>query len=327
VSGQVNGPMTRRWRLAGPLAAIVLALLPFALTSQFLVNLAMLTAFSALLGQGWNLACGFGGLTSFGHAVFFGLGAYAVAIMQTQFGINPWFGLPAAAAIGAVAGAALGFAAFRAGLRGSYFALVTLAFAEVFRVLANSLDITKGGLGILIPLRATFGNFQFADRRASYAVVLVALAVAMLAAQWLRRSRFGAHLVAVRENEDAAAALGIPVVWTKTQALALSGAITATGGVLYAQMFLYVDPSIAFGIDRSVEMLLVTMIGGAGTVWGPVLGAIVLHLISDSTRLLIETAGVAPMLYGVILLAIIGFLPKGIAGLQDRFSRAGSPNG
>jgi branched-chain amino acid transport system permease protein len=280
-----------------------------------MVNLAMLTAFSALLGQGWNISGGFGGLTSFGHAVFFGIGAYTVAIIQTRWGINPWFGLPVAAVLGAATGAVLGLAAFRAGLRGSYFALVTLAFAEVFRILANSLDITKGGLGILIPLRPAPGNFQFADRRAAYAVVLALLAVAMAAASWLHRSRFGARLAAVRENEDAAAALGIPLVRTKTQALALSGAITATGGVLYAQMFLYIDPSIAFGVERSVEMLLVTMIGGAGSVWGPVLGAIALHLIEDSTRILIQTPGFAPMLYGLILLAIIGFLPNGIAGL------------
>jgi len=299
-----------------PILAVVAALLPFASSSQFLVNLAMLTAFSALLGQGWNIACGFGGLTSFGHAVFFGIGAYAVAIMQTRFGINPWLGLPAAAILGAAAGAVLGAAAFRAGLRGSYFALVTLAFAEVFRILANSLDITKGGLGILIPLHPSLPNFQFADRRGAYALVLVLLAVAMGIAAWLRRSRFGARLVAVRENEDAAAALGIPLVRTKTQALALSGAVTATAGVLYAQMFLYVDPNIAFGAERSVEMLLVAMIGGAGTVWGPVLGAIVLHLIQDTARMLIDTPGFAPMLYGAILLAIIAFLPNGIAGLR-----------
>jgi branched-chain amino acid transport system permease protein len=152
-------------------------------------------------------------------------------------------------------------------------------------------------------------------------VVLALLALAMGAAAWLQRSRFGARLVAVRENEDAAAALGIPLVRTKTQALALSGAITATAGVLYAQMFLYVDPSIAFGIDRSVEMLLVTMIGGAGTVWGPVLGAIVLHAIGDTTSTLIKTPGFAPMIYGGVLLAIIGFLPNGIAGLRTRFAR------
>ena len=301
-----------------PVLVVLLAVAPLALPSQFLVNLAMLTAFSALIGQGWNISGGFAGLTSFGHAVFFGIGAYAAAILQTRWGINPWFGLPVSAVLGAAAGAAIGWASFRAGLRGSYFALVTLAFSEVFRIAANSAGITRGGLGILIPLRPGFTNFQFSDRRASYLVALALLSVAMAVAFWLRRSRFGARLVALRENEDAAAALGINLVRTKTQALALSGAITATGGVLYAQTFLYVDPSIAFGVERSVEMLLVVMIGGAGTVWGPVLGAVALHLIEDSSRSLIDTPGFAPMLYGVVLLAIIAFLPGGIAGIRKR---------
>jgi branched-chain amino acid transport system permease protein len=307
----------RRWPL---LIAGVAALVPFALPSQFLVNLAMLTAFSALLGQSWNISGGFGGLTSFGHAVFFGLGAYAAAILQTRFGWNPWLALPVAVALGAAAGLVIGTAAFRAGLRGSYFALVTLAVAEACRILANSLDITKGGLGILIPLHPSIANFQFLDRRAMYAVVLVLLVLAMMVAGWLRRSRFGAQLVAVRENEDAAAALGINLLRTKVAALALSGAVAAPAGVVYAQSYLYVDPSIAFGVDRSVEMLLVAMVGGAGTVWGPVLGAVVLHAIDDTTRAVLNTPGFAPMLYGLLLLVIIAFLPNGIAGL--RFRRA-----
>jgi branched-chain amino acid transport system permease protein len=305
-------------RRALPLLILLAALAPLALPSQFLVNLATLTAFSALLGQGWNISGGFGGLTSFGHAAFFGLGAYTAAILQTRYGLNPWLGLPAGAILGAAVGAAIGIAAFRAGLRGSYFALVTLAFSEVFRIIANSAEITRGGLGILIPLKPGIANFQFADRRASYAVTLALLAAATSVALWLRRSRFGARLAAVRENEDAASALGVDLVGTKVRALALSGAITATAGVLYAQTFLYIDPSIAFGIERSVEMLLVAMIGGAGTVWGPVLGAIVLHIIEDTSRALIDTPGFAPMLYGVVLLAVVAFLPGGIAGLRIR---------
>jgi len=309
----------RHWLV---LLAIAFALAPFAVPSQFFVNLAMLTAFSALLGQSWNIAGGFGGLTSFGHAVFFGIGAYAAAILQTRLGLNPWVALPVSMVLGATAGMVIGAAAFRAGLRGSYFALVTLAVSEAFRVLANSLEITKGGLGILIPLHPSLTNFQFLDRRAMYSVVLALLVLAMGIATWLRRSRFGARLVAVRENEDAAAALGVNVVRTKVTALTLSGAIAAPAGVVYAQTYLYVDPSIAFGVERSVEMLLVAMIGGAGTVWGPVLGAAVLHAIDDTTRSSINTPGFAPMLYGVVLLVIIAFLPNGIAGLRGRFRRA-----
>ena len=293
----------------------VLALAPFALASQALVNLALLTAVSAALGQAWNIAGGFGGLTSFGHAAFFGLGAYAAAILQTRYGLSPWLGLPAAALLGGGVGYAMGVAAFRAGLRGSYFALITLAFAEAFRVLANSLELTQGGLGILIPLQPGLARFQFADRRTSYALALAFLALTIAAALWLRRSRFGAQLAAVREAEDAARALGIDPVRTKARALALSGALTALGGVLYAQTYLYVDPSTAFGAERSVEMLLVAMVGGAGTVLGPVLGAVVLHAIADSSRALVDTPGFAPMLYGVVLLAVVGLLPGGITRL------------
>lgn len=304
-----------RWLI---LAALALAAVPFAAASPFLVNLAMLTAISAFMGQAWNLAGGFGGLTSFGHAAFFGLGAYTAGILQTRYGLNPWLALPAAFALGGAAGLVIGIAAFRAGLRGSYFALVTLAVAEALRVLANSLDITGAGSGLQIPRHPGLASFQFVDARLSYAMALALLAVATLCARHLSRSRFGARLAAVRESEDAAQALGIAVVRTKSLAFALSGGLTALAGVLYAQTYLYLDPTIAFGPARSVEMLLVAMIGGAGTVWGPLLGAVALHVIADGARLLIDTPGVAPMLYGVLLLLIIWRLPGGIAGLRWR---------
>jgi len=304
------------------IALATLALLPFASHSQFVANLAMLTAMSAALGQAWNIAGGFGGLTSFGHVAFFGLGAYVAAILQTRYGLNPWLGLPAAALLGGGVGWLIGLATFRAGLRGSYFALVTLAFAEAFRVLANSIGITGGGSGILIALHPSAGNFQFADRRVGYAAALALLALATFAAQRLSIGRFGAYLMAVRENEDAARALGVPAVRVKSAALALSGALTALGGVLYVQSYLYIDPPTAFSVERSVEMLLVAMIGGPGTVVGPLLGALVVHAIADTTRSLIATPGVAPMLYGVVLLLIIGFLPGGVARFAIRRAHA-----
>jgi branched-chain amino acid transport system permease protein len=300
----------------------VAALVPFALTSQYLVSLAMLTVFSAFLGQAWNLSGGFGGLISFGHSLFFGLGGYVAALFATRWGISPWLALPTAALVGGLAGAVVGFAAFRAGLRGAYFALVTLAFAEAFRVLATALAFTGGGQGINLPLRMGFWNFQFADRRASYAIALALLLLATGCALWLRRSRFGARLVAIRENEDAARALGVDVVRTKTAALALSGAVTALGGVVYCQTYLFIDPEIGFGVERSVEMLLVAMIGGAGTVWGPIFGAVALHAVADTARAWIQTPGFAPMLYGVVLLLIIAVLPGGLASLRRRRKHA-----
>jgi branched-chain amino acid transport system permease protein len=303
-------------------AVLVLAALPFASGSPFLVNLATLTALSAALGQSWNIAGGFGGLTSFGHVAFFGLGAYAAAIAQTRFGLSPWAGLPLAALVGGAAGGVIGAVVFRAGLRGSYFALVTLAVAETLRILATSLDITGGGSGLYLRLHVSFASMQFADRRVAYGMTLGLLALGTAVAQWLTTGRFGARLAAVRESEDAARALGVRVVRVKSQALAISGALAAMGGVLYVQNTLYLDPNIAFSPDRSVEMLLVAMVGGAGTVLGPILGAIVLHAIDDTTRTFISVPGAAPMLFGGLLLVIIRFLPGGLARLGARRARA-----
>ena len=304
-------------RVALPAVLAIAALVPFALHSQFLIDIAMLTAISAALGQAWNLVGGFGGLTSFGHTAFFGFGAYGAAILQVRFGANAWLGLPLGALLGGLVGAGMGWAAFRAGLRGSYFALATLAVAEAFRILANSLDFTHAGLGLLVPLRISAANFQFSDRRVSYGLALLLVLATLAVAQWLTRSRFGAQLIAVRENEEAARALGVRVLRTKVLALAMSGSLTAIGGVLYTQTYLYIDPNIAFSSERSVEMLLVAMIGGAGTVIGPVLGAIALHVVADTSRTWINVPGFAPMLYGVVLLLIIAFLPGGIARLRS----------
>ncbi len=298
------------------------ALAPFAFNSQYLVNIAMLTALSAVMGQAWNIAGGFGQMTSFGHAAFFGVGAYTAAILQTRWGLSPWLGLPASFVTGGLLGGFIGILSFRAGLRGSYFALVTLAFAEVLRVLANSLDFTRGGLGINIPLKQGLANFQFHNRQSTYALVLLMLVLTTGVAMFIKRGRFGARLVAAGENEDAASALGVDLVRTKTIGLATSGAFTALAGVVYTQTYLYIDPSIAFGVERSIEMLLVAMIGGAGTIAGPILGAIALHAVAETSHFFIDAPGFAPLLYGATLLVIIGFLPRGIAGLGARWSRA-----
>ncbi|MCC7425703.1 MAG: branched-chain amino acid ABC transporter permease [Alphaproteobacteria bacterium] len=293
-------------------------LIPAFVTQNFLLHIAILVLFSAYLGQAWNIAGGYAGQRSFGHAVFVGTGAYVTAILQTRFGWNPWLTLPPAIIGGAAVGWLIGFLSFRAGLRGSYFALITLAFSEVARILANSLEITRGGLGILVPLSPGFANFQFANKGNFFIVVLAMFAVAFGIAWWLEKSRFGARLVAVRENEDAAAALGVDTFKAKLHALMLSGGMAALGGSFYVQYYLYVEPPIAYGVERSVEMLLVSMIGGSGTVLGPLVGSIALHLISDTTRHFLEAPGVALILYGIVLILIVGFLPDGLISLFRR---------
>jgi branched-chain amino acid transport system permease protein len=286
-----------------------------------MVNFGVLALFYAFIGQSWNIAGGFAGQLSFGHVVFFGAGAYASTILQVRFGVNPWIGLPVSAVAGGLVGWLIGYLSFRAGLRGSYFALITLAFAEMLRIIANSVEITGGGLGLLIPAKPSVANFQFPERVGFYFLILVLVAVSIAIAIWLKHSRFGAQLAAIRENEDAARALGINVFSEKLKILILSGALGGMGGCFFSQYFLYIDPIIVFGVDKSVEMLLVSMIGGAGTVYGPLIGAVLLAAISDTARVVTNIQGLSLVIYGGLLILIIAFLPNGLIDLIQRLTK------
>ena len=311
------------WALHLAVLAIAIAF-PFVFPSSFMVNFGVMALFYAFIGQSWNISGGFAGQLSFGHVAFFGVGAYASTIVQLRLGWSPWLGLPASALAGALVGGVIGVLSFRAGLKGSYFALITLAFAEVLRIVTNSVSFTGGGLGMLIPMKASAANFQFAERIGFYFVILLLAALSVALAEWLRRSRFGAQLAAIRENEDSAKALGINVFREKVKVMLLSGAIGGMGGCFFAQYFLYIDPLVVFGVDKSVEMLLVSMIGGAGTVYGPLVGALLLAFISDITRVLTQIQGLSLVLYGSLLVVIIAYLPN---GLIDLFKRRRKPTG
>ena len=302
------------WALPGTLLAVALAY-PFIFRSNFAINFGVVVLFLALIGQAWNIAGGFAGQLSFGHAVFFGTGAYCSTILQLKLGWNPWAGLAASACTGALVGALIAALSFRFGLRGSYFALITLAFAEVFRIATNAVEFTGGGLGLLIPLKRGATHFQFAERIGFYYAIVVLAALSIAIALWLKRSRFGARLAAIRENEDAARALGIDAFREKVKVMALSGALCALGGTFYAQYYLYIDPTVVFGADKSVEMLLVSMIGGSGTVYGPLVGAFVLTLVGEGTRAITDAQGLSLIIYGGLLILIIGFLPNGLVDL------------
>ena len=209
--------------MKGPLliAAVVAAFaaVPLFVHSNVVFNFLVVTLLIALAGQGWNIIGGYGGQYSFGHAAFFGTGAYVTAILQMRYGVNAWIGFVAGIAAGAAVGAIIGGLAFRAGLRSSYFALVTLAFAEVLRILASVAPITGAGVGILIKLDPRPQSFQFQSRAVFYLVILALVAASLAIAQMLERSRFGAWLIAVRENEDAAMALGVDVTAVKLGAM------------------------------------------------------------------------------------------------------------
>jgi branched-chain amino acid transport system permease protein len=218
------------------------------------------------------------------------------------------------AAAGAVA-AAVGALTFRYGLKGSYFALVTLAFAEVFRVLAVAAPFTGGGVGLMLPLNESVANLQFGSRKGFIALALALVVAALLVTAWLRHSRLGAQLQAVRDNEDAARAVGVNPFAVKLRATVLSGAFMGAGGAFYVQVFQYIDPGIAFGPATSVEALVGAIVGGMGTLWGPVLGAVVLHLLAEVTRNLFgNLPGLNMVIYGSVLVLIVMLLPKGLAG-------------
>ena len=319
-------------RKLASLAAVfaLIAATPLLVTSEFWLNTATMVLYTALLGQAWNILGGFGGQFSFGHAAFFGTGAYTIAVLQVQLGINPWIGFALGGVAASLVAAFIGFSTFRYGLRGSYFALVTLAFAEVLRILSNSVPFTGAGVGLLIPLDRHPANFQFVDRVGFFWVIWAVCLFAFATVWWLQHSRFGAQLMAVRDNEDAARALGVNAFRLKMGGIIMSGFFSGLGGAFYAQYFLYLDPYIAYGPAISVESLLVPIIGGIGTLFGPLLGSAALHGLSEGTRELIgDFPGASLVLYGSLLVVMVLFMPRGLAGLGKalwrRYPFAGAP--
>jgi branched-chain amino acid transport system permease protein len=304
----------------------VLAAVPLVVHSNTALNFLVITLLTALAGQGWNILGGYGGQYSFGHAAFFGTGAYVTAILQVRYGVNAWPGFAIGIAAGALVGAVIGALTFRAGLRGSYFALVTLAFAEVLRILASVAPVTGAGVGTLIKLDLHASALQFESRAVFYWVILALLAISLVIARTIENTRFGAWLIAVRENEDAARALGVDAFKVKLGAMTISAAITAAAGCFYAQYFLFIDSGIAYGARMSVEALLTPIIGGAGTVFGPLVGALVVKALGEAaTTVAGDAPGLNLIVYGCVLVLVIAFAPRGligfVAGARRRFAR------
>ena len=307
---------------------IAMAMVPLLGVSNAALNFLVVALIIALAGQGWNVLGGYGGQYSFGHAAFFGTGAYVTAVLQVRYGVNAWIAFGLGIAGGALLGAIVGGLTFRSGLRGPYFALVTLAFAEVLRVSASVAPITGAGVGTLVRLDLRVAALQFQSRAASYWMILALVAVALIVTRLVERSRFGVWLIAVRENEDAATALGVDATAIKLVAMVMSGAITAAAGCFYVQYFLFIDSGLAYGSWISIEALLTPIIGGAGTVFGPLLGALVVRGLGEGAQML--TGGEAPgldlVVYGCVLVLVIWLAPGGLTGgvaqLRSRMARS-----
>ena len=311
-------------RLAPLLAAALVALPP--LMPKYALEVLISILFFGYLGACWNILGGYGGQFSFGHAAFFGLGAYTSTLLFLHWGVSPWIGMLAGGLLAAGFGLFAGYLSFRYGLRGPYFSLVTLAFAEMLRVVAVNWKAVGSSLGLVVPNRGSApALFLFAEKLPYYYVILTMAVGALVITRAMERSRMGYALAAIRENEDAAEAAGVDALSTKLSAMALSSFLTALGGTFYAQYFSYIDPSLTFGPAISIGGLLPAIVGGAGTVTGPLLGSFVLTPISELTRAALRgRAGADIMLYGLVLILVISFLPNGLVGwIRARRAPAG----
>jgi branched-chain amino acid transport system permease protein len=312
-------------RAAGALAVAALIALP-PLLPKYQLEVLISVLFWAYLGIAWNLLGGYAGQFSFGHAAFFGIGAYTSTLLLLQAGLTPWAGMIVGGGLAAAFGLFEGYLSFRYGLKGPYFSLVTLAFAEMLRVVAVNTKAVGSSLGLVVPsAKAAPAMFMFSGKLPYYYVIFAMGALALALTGKIGRSRLGFSLAAVRENEDAAETAGVDALATKLRAMALSSFLTALGGTFYAQYFAYIDPTITFGPGVSIGALLPAIVGGAGTVLGPVLGSFVLTPLSELTRYALRgRAGADVMLYGAILVLVISFLPQGIVGLvRERRAPAG----
>jgi branched-chain amino acid transport system permease protein len=303
---------TRPAWLAAAVLAVFLAL-P-AVLSSYAVTVCIFMFFHAYLGQAWNILGGYGGQLSAGHAAFVGVGAYATTLLAAHLGLTPWLGMLLGAALAALLGAVIGALAFRFGLRGFYFVLLTVAFAEICRIVALNLEVTGGALGLYITFTGDPWQLQFRDNRVYYylALALVLLATGVVAL--LERSRLGAYLLAIREDEDAAEALGVDTVRCKLLASVLSAFLTGLGGAFYANYLFSLQPNAVFGIPLSVDIVIRPVIGGAGTLVGPLLGSLILTPLAELSRAYVAGSGWTGLhlvVHGILLVAVVLFLPQG----------------
>jgi len=318
--------MSELWRGVDGRGRIVLALVLATLLAlplvadRYVLSVLTLIFYFAYVGQAWNLMMGFAGQLSLGHALYVGLGGYVSALLWLDFGIGPWLGVFAAVAVAAGFGAAIGWLGFRFGIAGVYFALLTIAFAEFTRIGFDHLSFTGGAAGLFLPFEekrmGEWWNLR-GGQLLFYYLALALASCAVLLVALLARSRLGYRWLAVREDEMAARALGIDAFAVKMAAVVISAAMTAVGGVFYAFYYNNLFPSQVFEISRSIELILAPIVGGLGTVFGPVIGAFVLTplgevLIAVTARLGVNAPGMKAVFYGVTLIVIVCVMPTGV---------------
>ncbi|QCO17227.1 branched-chain amino acid ABC transporter permease (plasmid) [Azospirillum brasilense] len=325
--------MTGRGIVLLVLAGALLLAAPM-IADRYVLSVLTTVLWFAYVGQAWNVMMGFSGLLSLGHALYVGLGAYASAALFVHFGIGPWAGMWVAMLAATAAGCFIGFLGFRFGVRGVHFALLTIAFAEVARIGFDHLHWFGGSGGFFIPVAGDAGN-DLLNLRGSpelfYYVILALVLAALALSRGLLHSRLGYQWLAVREEPEAAEAVGVDLFRARIAAVAVSSALTALGGVFQAFYFNNLFPEQVFSMGRSIEIILPAIVGGIGTLIGPILGAFILTPLGELLTFLIEVTGfdlpgLKQLFYGVALVVIVVYRPDGVwPWLADRLGLVRRP--
>lgn len=311
-------------------AAILAA--PLVVHSPYVVHLLIIVFYYAYQSSSWSIVGGLAGQVSLGHAVYAGIGAYTSTILFAQFGLSPWIGMLVGGGLAALVSLAIAVPCLR--LKGTYYTLATIAFAETFRLFVIATERIgpfklKAAQGLLVPLKMGLREYEFASKLPFYYIIVALLGLVLLATWAISRSKLGHYLVAIREDQAAAEALGIDPAFYKIVAAALSAFMTALGGTFYAQYVLMVDPFTILGMDLSVLMMVLPLVGGQRFTFGPLLGAAILVPISELATSFIggRLAGSSMVIYGIAIVLTIYFLPEGLLGyLSPALAQAPDPD-
>jgi branched-chain amino acid transport system permease protein len=316
----------RRDLIIAAVLAGLAALAPLVIKDVYVQNILILTLMYAALSQSWNILSGYCGQISLGHALYFGIGAYTTTILFTKFGVLPWFGMLAGGVIAAIIAMGLGYPFFR--LRGHYFVIATIVIAEIGLLLFQNWEWAGAAMGITVPVRGdSWLKFQFMRSKLPYFYFALALCcLAWFVTWWLEDSKWGYWWRAVKDNPEAAESLGVVVFNSKMGAAAVSAFLVAIGGAFYAQFLAYIDPESVMGFQFSLLMALPAVLGGIGTLWGPVLGAAILIPMTELTRSYIGGSGrgVDLIVYGTLIVLISLALPRGLVSLVSRSKAKGA---
>lgn len=314
-----------RRRLPGLLLLLAAVVAPWFMPGNW-INILILSLLFVLLCVAWNIVGGFAGEFCIGHSLFLAAGAYTSTLLYIHLGVSPWIGMFAGGVVAAGIGIFIAWLSFRYALPHLSFALVTIALAMLGYLAISSIDFLGASRGLTLPVRGSAWYYHFRSDMAFYYIILAHAVAAVLLTIWLYRSKAGLYFRTIRDNERAALAIGVPSLRYKMLAMAISAFMTALAGVFYAQFLLYVEPKTFAGLTIVIEIILFTVVGGTGTVWGPVLGPLLLVPLGEVLRA--ELGGKAPGLhlfvYGLLLIAVIRFLP---GGLMAALARLGSPRG